>query len=120
MRALHRPLQLETPRAREGPDTLHSTGVRDMTTDHKTLLSTPTFAKSEPNAPAAAPVDSAKPIRLLRIREVLDLVGLKKATVYQLHRAGQFPRSVKITSRAVGWVEEEVQQWLAERRNRRS
>ena len=91
-----------------------------MTTDHKTLLSTPTFAKSDPTSPATAPVDPAKPIRLLRIREVLDLVGLKKATVYQLLRTGQFPRSVKITSRAVGWVEEEIQQWLAERRNRRS
>jgi predicted DNA-binding transcriptional regulator AlpA len=50
----------------------------------------------------------------------LDFVGLKKATVYQLHRTGQFPHNVKITSPAVGWVEEEVQQWLAERRNRRS
>ena len=72
-----------------------------MTTDHKTLL-------SDPTSPAAASVDPAKPIRLLRIREVLDLVGLKKATLYQLLRTGQFPRSVKITSRAVGWVEEEV------------
>ena len=91
-----------------------------MTTDHKTLLSAPTFAKSDPTSPAVASVDPAKPIRLLRIPEVLDLVGLKKATLYQLLRTGQFPRSVKITSRAVGWVEEEVQQWLAERRNRRS
>ena len=91
-----------------------------MTNDDKTKLSTPTFAKSEPTSPAAAPVDPAKPIRLLRIQQVLELVGLKKATVYQLHRTGQFPRKVKITSRAVGWVEEEVQQWLTERRNRRS
>jgi len=56
----------------------------------------------------------------LRIQQVLELVGLKKAAVYQLQRAGKFPRNVKITSRAVGWVEEEVQRWLAERRDRRS
>jgi hypothetical protein len=43
-----------------------------------------------------------------------------KAIVYQLHENGQFPRSVKITGRAVGWVEEEVQRWLAERRDGRS
>jgi prophage regulatory protein len=55
----------------------------------------------------------------LRIKQVLELVGLKKATVYQLHKNGQFPRSVKITGRAVGWVEEEVQRWLAERRDGR-
>jgi prophage regulatory protein len=79
-----------------------------------------TFAKSNLTSPAVAPADPAKPIRLLRIQQVLELVGLKKATVYELQRTGQFPRSVKITSRAVGWVEEEVQQWLAERRNRRS
>jgi prophage regulatory protein len=51
---------------------------------------------------------------------VLELVGLKKATVYALHQRGEFPCNVKITRRAVGWVEEEVQHWLAERRDRRS
>jgi predicted DNA-binding transcriptional regulator AlpA len=35
--------------------------------------------------------------------------------VYQLEAAQRFPARVRISDRAVGWVEEEVQGWLAER-----
>lgn len=56
----------------------------------------------------------------MRMKQVIDLVGVKRGTVYKLQKYGQFPRSVKITGQAVGWIEEEVQRWLAERRDRRS
>jgi prophage regulatory protein len=79
-----------------------------------------TSADSHPGPSAPALNTSSRPVRLLRIAQVLELVGLKKATIYQLHQKGEFPRSVKITKRAVGWVEEEVQRWIAERRDRRS
>ncbi len=35
--------------------------------------------------------------------------------VYQLEAERRFPARVRIAARAVGWVEEEVQGWLAER-----
>jgi len=65
---------------------------------------------------ACAP--TVKHIRILRIRQVLDLVGLKKTAVYDLRQKGDFPRPVRITGRAIGWVEEEVLRWIAERRDR--
>jgi prophage regulatory protein len=52
---------------------------------------------------------------MLRLAQVLDATGLGKTKIYELQAKGDFPRRVKITSHSVGWVEEEVQAWLARR-----
>jgi prophage regulatory protein len=54
-------------------------------------------------------------IRLLRLPEVCKAVGLGRAMIYRLQSENRFPRAVKISERAVGWVEHEVQDWLARR-----
>lgn len=51
-------------------------------------------------------------MRLIRIREVLDKVGLSKATLYRLIAAGEFPASIQLSSRAVGWEESLVDEFL--------
>ncbi|MEJ0038732.1 MAG: AlpA family phage regulatory protein [Gammaproteobacteria bacterium] len=61
-----------------------------------------------------------RPVRLLRRHQVEELVGLKRAAIYALQKAGRFPRAVKITERAVGWVEEEIHAWLRERTKTRT
>ena len=57
----------------------------------------------------------ARPIQILRLPEVCKTTGLGRSMVYQLEAAQRFPARVRISDRAVGWVEEEVQGWLAER-----
>ena len=54
--------------------------------------------------------------RILRLTQVVAVTGLKKATIYKLHKNGEFPRNVKLSSRAVGWIESDVQRWITERR----
>ena len=56
-----------------------------------------------------------RPIRMLRLAQVIDATGLGKTTIYELQAEGTFPKRVKITSHSVGWVEAEVQAWLASR-----
>lgn len=51
--------------------------------------------------------------RVLRLRQVLDRTGLSRSSLYRLHAAGLFPRRVQISQRSVGWVESEVDTWLA-------
>ncbi len=46
--------------------------------------------------------------RLLRLPEVETATGLKKSSIYSLMRAGEFPRSVKLTARCVAWPESQV------------
>jgi prophage regulatory protein len=59
---------------------------------------------------------SRSPIRILRLPQVMDAVGLRRAVIYKLQSEGRFPKRVKITGgRAVGRIEEEIQAWLAKR-----
>jgi prophage regulatory protein len=55
------------------------------------------------------------PIHMLRLAQVIKRTGLKKTKIYELQSEGQFPMRVKITAHAVGWIEYEVQAWLAGR-----
>ena len=55
------------------------------------------------------------PTRILRLPEVINRVGLKRASIYQYISIGAFPRSVSLGPRAVGWIEREIDVWLAER-----
>jgi prophage regulatory protein len=43
------------------------------------------------------------------------MTGLGKTKIYELQAEGRFPMSVQITTHSVGWVEHEVQAWLAGR-----
>ncbi|HWZ63600.1 MAG TPA: AlpA family phage regulatory protein [Steroidobacteraceae bacterium] len=77
------------------------------------------MTRSHPDVTVRSPNDamsvSGEPIRILRLARVLDVTGLGKTKLYELQAAGHFPMRVQITSHSVGWVEQEVQTWLAHR-----
>ncbi len=52
---------------------------------------------------------------ILRLPAVKTRTGLSRSTIYLRVSQGTFPKPVSLGGRAVGWVEEEVQSWLAER-----
>jgi len=56
-----------------------------------------------------------QPQRLLRLRDVCHATGLCRSMIYKLEAEDRFPQRVKIGSRAVGWVEGEVAEWVAGR-----
>jgi predicted DNA-binding transcriptional regulator AlpA len=41
--------------------------------------------------------------------------GLKKTKLYALQKKGAFPMRIQITANSVGWIEEEVNVWIAGR-----
>lgn len=57
------------------------------------------------------------PLEMLRIKQVEEVTGLKRPTLYKLIQAGRFPRGVDLlgTGCAVGWTRESVNAWLMER-----
>ena len=59
--------------------------------------------------------EKVRDVRILRLPEVCQVVGLGRSMVYQLEAEGRFPRRVRIGIRAVGWVDQEVQDWVAGR-----
>ena len=50
--------------------------------------------------------------QFLRLAQVRERVGLSRSSIYQAVAEGTFPRPVPIGSRAVGWVAQEVDQWI--------
>jgi prophage regulatory protein len=53
--------------------------------------------------------------RHLRRPAVEQLTGLSRSTIYDLMTKGEFPRSVRLTARAVAWPESAIAEWLAQR-----
>lgn len=53
-----------------------------------------------------------KNIRLLRLPEVMNKTGYGKAWIYRLINEGLFPPPIKIGSRAIAFVESEVDEWI--------
>lgn len=52
---------------------------------------------------------------ILRLPAVLARTGLARATVYAHISRGSFPAPIKLGPRASGWVEAEVDGWVAAR-----
>ena len=52
---------------------------------------------------------------ILRLPAVLDRIGLSRSTVYDMMARGTFPRPVRLSERAVGWRETDIEGWLAAR-----
>jgi prophage regulatory protein len=61
------------------------------------------------------PAPRAENQRVLRLPQVCAAVGFGRSFIYQLQAENRFPKAIKIGARAVGWLEIEVQEWLAER-----
>jgi len=57
--------------------------------------------------------------RVLRRRDVEELVGLSRSTIYRLLDQGRFPQPIPLTRSAVGWLEHEVSAWVEDRQAER-
>lgn len=51
----------------------------------------------------------------IRLPEVQRRTGYSKAWIYRLLKESRFPKSVKIGSRAIAFVESEVDEWIEQR-----
>lgn len=58
---------------------------------------------------------SSHPVRLIRMRELPPIVGLKPAMIYRLRALGEFPQPVKLYGRAVAWRSDDIAEWIASR-----
>lgn len=54
-------------------------------------------------------------VQFIRIRRVLEMIGVSRTTLWRMVQAGTFPRPVRITDRNRGYVLETVEAWMAAR-----
>ena len=54
--------------------------------------------------------------QILRLPQVKTQTGLSRSSIYQMIADGLFPKQFSLTgSRAVGWLEEDIQNWIKQR-----
>jgi prophage regulatory protein len=53
--------------------------------------------------------------RILRLAETEAITGRSRTQIYQAISAGEFPEPVPLGLRAVGWLSDEIEAWVAER-----
>jgi prophage regulatory protein len=49
--------------------------------------------------------------RIIRLRDLPTYCGLQRTVIEGLIAAGQFPKPIKLSARANGWLEDEVAAW---------
>lgn len=54
-------------------------------------------------------------MRIMRLTEVIQTTGLARSSIYSRMSEGNFPRPVPLGARSVGWVSEEIQDWVESR-----
>ena len=59
-------------------------------------------------------------MQVLRFPAVSRVTGLPRSTLYLYMKNNQFPKPMKLGVRSVGWIKEEVDEWLRQKRNSRS
>lgn len=54
-------------------------------------------------------------LTVLRRRQVEARTGLPRSSLYVLIAEGRFPAPIHLTAKSVGWLEHEIDAWIAER-----
>ncbi|NIC37184.1 AlpA family phage regulatory protein [Halomonas desiderata] len=64
-------------------------------------------------------VTEEKPVRLMRWKEVQELVGMSHRTIAGMCANGWFPEPVQVSSKVTAFLSNEVEEWLENLKNRR-
>ncbi|WP_409420807.1 AlpA family transcriptional regulator [Pseudaeromonas sp. ZJS20] len=68
-------------------------------------------------------VTETTPSRFIRVREVLNRIGIGRSTLYDWINPQSprfdchFPKPVKIGTNAVAWLESDIDEWIMQRVN---
>ncbi len=57
--------------------------------------------------------------KVLTLRELEDVVGLRKTAIYGAIKTDSFPPPLKLTARKSGWLISEVHAWIDRKRQER-
>jgi prophage regulatory protein len=56
-----------------------------------------------------------QPRRFLRLPDVKHQVSLSRSAIYGKIKAGEFPKPYSLGPRAVGWLSDDIDGWIASR-----
>lgn len=50
--------------------------------------------------------------KIKRIKDVKNIVGLSRSSIYAMMATENFPKSIPLGLRSVGWLESDIQDWI--------
>lgn len=53
--------------------------------------------------------------KILRLPEVKRVTGLSRSSIYQKISDGEFPKQINLGTKSVGWIESDIQNWIADK-----
>lgn len=56
-------------------------------------------------------------MKIIRLKTVCEKTGLSRSAIYALVRKKSFPKQIGLNPKTVGWIEDEVNAWLAAKVN---
>ena len=57
--------------------------------------------------------------QVIKLAQVKELTAFSSATIYRLIKQGEFPKQIKLAKRSSGWLQDEIYNWLEEKKNAR-
>jgi prophage regulatory protein len=54
-------------------------------------------------------------MKFLTVKQVLEMTGLSRTTIWRLECSEEFPKRRQLGLRRIGWVESEVLDWMKSR-----
>ncbi|API87537.1 helix-turn-helix transcriptional regulator [Francisella uliginis] len=50
--------------------------------------------------------------KILRLKQVVEMTGTSKTTIYRWINAGTFPKPINLSHVSVGWLEADINDWI--------
>ena len=53
--------------------------------------------------------------KIYRLKNVIEVTGMSRSTIYRLMEQSKFPKPMKLSQRIIGFLEEDIDQWIQNR-----
>jgi prophage regulatory protein len=50
--------------------------------------------------------------QILKLEKVKSITCFSTATIYRLMKCGKFPKQIKLSERAAGWLEQDINEYI--------
>jgi len=54
-------------------------------------------------------------MQILKLNDVIEKTGLSRSTIYLKMSQSEFPKSISLGKRSVGWLEKDIDDWIKQR-----
>lgn len=50
--------------------------------------------------------------RIIRIKQVLEITGFSRTTLWRMRKSNSFPKAVQLGDSIIGWYERDIHTWI--------